>query len=229
MSLLDDIKDFFFPRQCICCGKILASEEDGVCLDCLSGLPYTGLLNSKGNEIERMFWGIFPIERAASLFYYSKGGSMAGVLHGMKYYKRKKLCRTMGRIMAVEMIDSGFFNGIDYVLPIPLHKERLKKRGYNQSEQLAVGISDITGIPLAAEAVIRTHNNATQTRKSGFERLSNVEGLFALTANSACLEGKHVLVIDDVLTTGATISSCIDVLKDVKRIRISVVTLAWAK
>lgn len=229
MKILKDISDFFFPRVCVCCGKILSSGEDGLCFDCLSGLPYTGIQNTPENEMERRFWGFFPIEKATSLCYYSKGGNIAELLHGMKYKGRKKLCYTMGRVLAAELSGSGFFDGIDFFIPVPLHKERLKQRGYNQSELLARGISDSTGIPLMTGVIKRVHNNATQTHKSGFERWQNAEGLFALSGNGGVLSGKHVLIVDDVLTTGATIASCIDVLKNVSDIKISVVTLAWAK
>lgn len=226
---LRDISDFFFPRICVCCGKILSSHEDGLCFECLSGLPYTGLQYSPGNEMERMFWGVFPIEKATSLLYYSKGGNVADILHAMKYKGRKKLCCIMGRIMAAELMGSGFFENIDLFIPVPLHKVRMRNRGYNQSELLAKGISDYTGIPIISDAVKRTHNNTTQTRKSGLERWQNTEGLFALSENSSSLKNKHILIIDDVLTTGATISSCMDVLKEIDGIKISVATLAWTK
>ena len=229
MNIFKDIRDFFFPRTCVCCGKIMSSQEEGICFDCLSGLPCTGILNTPENEMERRFWGIFPIERATSMYYYSKGGNVASVLHGMKYYGRKRLCRTMGRIMATELQDSGFFDGIDYIVPVPLHKKRLRHRGYNQSEQLSIGLSSVTGIPVFSRGMIRTHNNTTQTHKSSFERWQNTGGLFALSDDSAALESKHILIVDDVLTTGATISSCIDVLKEIRGIRISVATLAWTK
>lgn len=229
MRLFKNIRDFFFPRICICCGETLSSEEEGLCMGCLSSLPFTSLYNLPQNEMERMFWGVFPIERATSLCYYSKGGMMSDVLHGMKYHGREKLCYTMGRIMAVELKDSGFFDGIDCLIPVPLHKERLRQRGYNQSEVLASGISSCINIPLDTDSIIRTHNNVTQTHKSGFERWQNTGGLFELSERTTGLEGKHVLIIDDVLTTGATISSCIDALKGVKDIKISVATLAWTK
>lgn len=229
MNILGDIRDFFFPRTCVCCGKLLSSQEEGLCISCMASLPRTGILNMPGNEMERHFWGIYPIGRATALYYYAKGGHVSNILHGMKYHGRRKLCRQMGRVMGVELLNSGFYDGIDFVIPVPLHKNRMRERGYNQAELLARGISDITSIPVLTDALTRTHNNATQTHKSAFERWENAQGLFEVTEKAYSLGGKHILLIDDVLTTGATISACLDALKTVDYVKISVLTLAWAK
>ncbi len=229
MNILADIRDLFFPRTCVCCGKLLSSQEEGLCISCMASLPMTGILNAPGNEVERRFWGIYPIERATALYYYARGGLVSNILHGMKYRGRKLLCRQMGRIIGTELLGSGFFEGIDFILPVPLHKNRQRDRGYNQSELLARGISEITSIPVVTDVMRRIHNNATQTHKSAFERWDNAEGLFDVTERAHSLSGRHVLLIDDVLTTGATISACLDALKTVDYVKISVLTLAWAK
>ena len=229
MNLLNDIRDFFFPRICVCCGKLLSAQEEGLCISCLASLPLTGILNTPENEIERRFWGIFPIERATSLYYYARGGLVSSVLHGMKYHGRKHLCIQMGRIMGTALRNTGFFDGIDFVIPVPLHKNRMRERGYNQSELLARGISEITSIPVVTDVMRRIHNNATQTNKSAFERWENTEGLFGVTEKAALLSGRHILLVDDVLTTGATISACLDAMKIVNSVRVSVITLAWTK
>lgn len=196
---------------------------------CMASLPRTGLLNTPENEMERRFWGIFPVERASALYYYARGGNVSNILYGMKYHGRRKLCLQMGRIIASELIGTGFFDGIDCIMPVPLHKKRFRERGYNQSELLAAGISEITGIDVETGSLIRIHNNATQTHKSSFERWENVSGLFEKTSKADMWIGKHILLVDDVLTTGATISACIDALKVIPDIKISVVTLAWSK
>ncbi|WP_405371196.1 ComF family protein [Phocaeicola sp.] len=229
MSFWTDWKDFFFPRFCVTCGRPLLAGEKALCVSCISGLPYTGLGNTSGNEMERCFWGRFPVERATSLFFYKKDGHVAQILYGMKYKGRKKLCLQMGRLIAEELKPAGFFDGVDYLLPVPLHPSRKKRRGYNQSELLAQGISMYTHIPLCAEAVCRIHNNESQTHKSGFERWQNVSQLFRATGAAQSLSHTHVMIVDDVLTTGATLISCADALAQVEGIRISVVTLAWAK
>lgn len=195
----------------------------------MASLPAIGILNTPENEMERRFWGIYPIERATSLYYYARGGAVASILHEMKYHGRKRLCRQMGRIMGTELMGTGFFDGIDFIIPVPLHKNRMRERGYNQSELLARGISEITSIPVVTDVMRRIHNNATQTHKSSFERWENAEGLFEATEKAVSLSGRHILLIDDVLTTGATISACLDALRSVDSVKISVVTLAWAK
>ena len=119
MNLWTDIRDFLFPRLCLSCGKKLLQSEDGLCISCFSSLPYTHLGNTSGNEMEKCFWGRFPVVRASSL-YYAKGGDVAQILYAMKYHARKKLCCRMGEYMAGELCDSGFFEGIDYLLPVPL-------------------------------------------------------------------------------------------------------------
>ena len=135
----------------------------------------------------------------------------------------------MGRLMAVELQPTSFFDGIDYLLPVPLHPARLHQRGYNQSELLCRGISLITHIPLVTDVLVRTHNNATQTHKSSTERWQNAQGLFAATSQAPQMRNKHILFVDDVFTTGATLSACITALSTVESIQASIVTLAYAK
>lgn len=229
MSIWTDICALLFPRLCVVCGKILTPSEEGVCVSCLSKLPYTRLLNTPGNEMEKCFWGRLPVERASSLFFYSKGGMVSDILYSMKYHGRKRLCCTMGRLLAGELESSGFFDGVDVLVPLPLSDKRLRQRGYNQSEWLAEGIRQLTGIPLCTDVVARSRNNVTQTHKSRYERWQNVENLFCLTGKPHLLEGRHVLLVDDVLTTGATLVACADALSGIKGIRISIVTLAWTK
>ena len=229
MRIWTDLREFFFPRLCVSCGKRLMQGEDGLCLVCSASLPYTSIYNKEGNEMERCFWGRFPIVRASSLFYYAKGGKVAQVLYAMKYHNRRKLCVRMGEWMGSALLPSGFFEGIDCLVPVPLYRTRLRQRGYNQSELLARGISRKTGLPVCTDAVWRVRNNATQTQKSGYARWMNVEGLFRTAPQAALLEGKHILLVDDVLTTGATLTACADALSSVGGIRISVATLAWAK
>lgn len=229
MNLITDIRDFFFPRLCVVCGTQLKQSEEKICLPCMAGLPHAALGNTPGNAMERCFWGRFPVERASAMFYYAKDGDVAQILYAMKYHGRKDVCATMGRLMAEELVHSGFFDGISYLIPVPLHPARLRQRGYNQSERLAHGVSAVTGIPVLADAVARTRNNTTQTHQGSFSRWANTEGLFQATAASARLSHKHVLLIDDVLTTGATLTACADALSGIEGLHVSVLTLAWAK
>lgn len=229
MTIWTDLKEFFFPRWCLVCGRKLLCEEPAVCVSCMSGLPRTGLMNTPGNEMEQLFWGLVPLERASSLFFYTKGGAVAQLLYAMKYHGRRQLCRQMGELIVEEIGPSGFFDGIDYLVPVPLHRSRLRKRGYNQSEWLARGISLKTRIPVCTTALGRERNNKTQTHFSSYERWENTLSLFSPAPEAIQLEGKHILLIDDVLTTGATLVACASALSGVKNLRISVLTLAWAK
>lgn len=177
--------------------------------------------------VELLFWGKFPLERATSFFYYRKGSDFRRILHLLKYGGQKEIGAIMGRYMAAELIESGFFQGIDVIIPIPLHETKQRIRGYNQSEWIARGIAAVTGIPVDTEAVVRRKYTETQTRKSIFERWENVEGIFELH-HAESLIGKHVLIVDDVLTTGATTVACASRIMEVEGIRISVLTLAVA-
>lgn len=227
MSIWTDLWHLFFPQTCLLCGGQLVEGERMVCLKCLSGLPRTHFHLRKDNLVERNFWGKFPVERAASFLYYAKGGDVRQLLYELKYHGNQEVGEVMGRVMASELMRSHFFDGIDLIVPVPLHQRKERRRGYNQSECLARGISAVTGIPVDIKVIIRSRYNETQTRKGQYERWENVRNLFACIAPEG-LEGKHILLVDDVLTTGATIVSCADALGDIPGLRISVLTLALA-
>lgn len=226
-TLLTNLWELFFPRCCLLCGKPLVRGEECICTGCLIQLPRTRFHLLKENEVERNFWGKFPIGRATSFLHYIKEGSSQRLVHDLKYHGYKEVGEVMGRIMAAELSPSGFFEGIDLIHPVPLHSRKERQRGYNQSERLAAGLSAATGIPVCSHAIQRIKYTDTQTRKKNDERWANVEETFSCTMPEA-LAGKHILIIDDVLTTGATIVACADALRDVPQIRISVLTLAAA-
>ena len=195
-----------FPRCCVVCGRPLAKGEECICAVCNMDLPRTDYHLRRDNPVELLFWGKFPLERATSFFYYRKGSDFRRILHLLKYGGQKEIGAIMGRYMAAELIESGFFQGIDVIIPIPLHETKQRIRGYN---------------------VVRRKYTETQTRKSIFERWENVEGIFELH-HAESLIGKHVLIVDDVLTTGATTVACASRIMEVEGIRISVLTLAVA-
>ncbi len=196
-------------------------------MHCLAGLPRTNFHQLKDNQVEKNLWGKLPVERATSFLYYTKGGDVSRILYELKYHGYKEVGEVMGRIAAAELSSSVFFKDIDYLIPVPLHKKRQRWRGYNQSEWIAFGISKITGIPVLAGALKRNIYTETQTHKGLFGRWENVKDIFSCT-DPASLQGKHILLVDDVLTTGATLVACADALKDVPGVRISVFTLACA-
>lgn len=217
----------FFPRQCAVCGAALQEGEEGLCLRCNMDMPRTNYHLRTDNPVERIFWGRFPLERATSYFFYHKGSDYRRLLHLLKYGDRRDLGETLGRMMVTELVPSGFFEGIDYLVPIPLHPRKQQSRGYNQSECIARGICAVTGIATDTSAVVRQKHTDTQTRKSAYERWENVDGIF-LVPHPERFSGKHVLLLDDVLTTGATITACADAFRATTDLRISVLTLAMA-
>ncbi len=227
MSIWTDLWNLFFPRCCVACGRLLATPEEVLCVHCLAGLPRTDFHRQKDNKMEQNFWGKFPVERATSYLHYTKGGAVSRILYDLKYHGYKEIGEAMGRMAAAELLSSGFFEGVDILIPVPLHKRRQRWRGYNQSEWIARGLSKITGIPLHADWMTRSRYTETQTHKGQYGRWENVQDLFACTSPAA-LQGKHVLLVDDVLTTGATLVACADALKDIPGLRISVFTLARA-
>ena len=218
-----------FPRCCVVCGSPLSRGEECLCTCCNINLPRTGFHLRKDNPVECLFWGRIPgLKRASSFLFYRKGSDFRRILHMLKYGGYKELGEVMGRYMSAELSSGEFFDGVDMIIPVPLHRKKQKLRGYNQSEWIARGIASVTGIPLCAECMIREKNTETQTRKSTFERWENVEGILRL-CDTVHFEGKHVLLVDDVLTTGATTVACASAFAGVSGIRISVLTLAVAE
>lgn len=227
MDVWIDLWELFFPRYCVLCGKRLLRSEDYFCLHCLSDLPRTRFHFHNGHEMEKNLWGKLPLVRATAFLYYSKGNDTQKVLYELKYYGNFKLGIFLGRWMAAEMGESGFFHGIDCIVPVPLHEKKRKARGYNQSEMLAVGLSEVTGIPVVKEAVARIKTTETQTHKGNYERWENVRDVFECV-DSNLFVGKHILLVDDVMTTGATMVACADALADIPGLRLSVLTFALA-
>ncbi len=175
-----------------------------------------------------LFWHLAPIERAIALIYYEPHAEIARVIYRLKYAQRPDIGEDMGRLMATEIQPTHFFDDIDLLIPVPLTRKRLHQRGYNQSLQLARGISHITHIPINTKALIRRHFHQSQTQLSRKQRQTNVEGTFALQ-DPTPLQHKHVLLIDDICTTGATLLACANTLKHIQGIRISVLTLGFTK
>ena len=225
MKWISDLIDLIFPRHCMVCGDILSRQEKHLCLHCLGNLPKIEPVHKE--EIEKTFWGKVEIERAASYIYYRKGSPYNSLIHNLKYKNNPDAGLFLAELAAHELLGSGFFDGIELIVPLPLSRKKRRKRGYNQCDYIAEGISQATGIPVLADAVKRIKSNETQTHKNRNERWENVEGIFSLHSPEK-LEGRHVLLIDDILTTGATLSSCASSIKSGCNCRISIFTLAYS-
>jgi ComF family protein len=229
MNWWTKLLDFISPRQCVVCGERLTATESTLCSVCMLHLPRTAYqFTPQDNPMAQLFWHLAPIEQAAALFYYEPHSEMASIIYDLKYHDRPDIGQDMGRLMANEMQLAHYFDTIDLLLPVPLSRKRLRQRGYNQSEQLAIGISDITGIPIAAKALSRRHFRQSQTMLSRHERQENVSDMFRVS-DATALCHKHVLLIDDICTTGATLLACADAIRDIEGIRISILTLGFTK
>ncbi len=218
----------FFPVCCPICENPLPKGGKGLCVLCNIGLPRTDFHLQKDNPAEQLFWGKVHLERATAYFFYQRGSDYRKLLQRIKYKGDEELGEVMGAHIAAELLPSGFFDGIDLLVPVPLHARKLSQRGYNQSACLARGIASVTRIPVDTHSVVREKHTETQTEKSPFERWANVDQVFVHRFPEQH-RGKHVLIIDDVLTTGATTAACASAFDAVEDVRVSVLTLAIAK
>lgn len=217
----------FKLTTCPICQTTLAPHEESICTRCAADMPRTRYHLWPDNPMERRLWGRFPLVRATALMHYQRGSSYAQLVWMLKYKGRRDLGPALGRRMARELRSSTFFDDIDLLLPVPLHWRRQWQRSYNQSYLLAKGIAQVTGLPIDTRSLQRVHFTTAQARHAGMSRWNNVSGKFRLRHPGA-LAGRHVLLIDDVMTTGSTLTACADALRDEPGIRISVLTLAIA-
>ena len=208
-----------------------------MCSECLLKLPRTNYHVRPENPMEQLFWGSFPLVHATAFFYYHQGTATSEILYLLKYAHCPEIGEYMASVFAQEILlderrsNCQFFSGIDYIIPLPLNPKKRKVRGYNQCDSICRGLSRVTGIPVLSDVVERTVSNATQTRKSRVERELNVEHIFRLTdvkEKRTLLCGKHVLLVDDVCTTGATLKSFAQTFSEIPDLRISILTLGLA-
>lgn len=228
-QLWDSAVDVLLPRTCSVCHRALDSDERYLCRRCLAALPRTHFEEIEFNPFEQAMMAGPRIERAASYFYYDRGGAYASILHDIKYRGMPALGRWIAARAAREMRGSGFFDGIEVLVPVPMHRHKEIDRGYNQSRVIAEGLADELHIDVV-DALVATRGHSTQTRKSVQERLDNMRDLFALNPDrEKLIAGRHVLLIDDVVTTGATLLACATVLTTVPGVTLSAFTLASAR
>ncbi len=230
MYILRAIFDFLFPRHCVMCGERLDLDEEVICDPCIKDIPRTRQWeNPEKNRLAMRFWGKVRTVKAVALIYFRSHTQTAEAVYAFKYHNQPFVATYMGRLMAKEISPSGFFDDIDCLVPVPLNSRRLSKRGYNQSEMLAKGIAQVTGLPIVNNAVKRRKNTGTQTRLTRFERAENMFNTFELTEHATILEGKHCLVIDDIITTGSTTIGCVAEIEKIRGARTSVLSLGCTK
>lgn len=224
--ILNEFVSLFFPDLCVVCRKPLVGGEEEICLTCLNRLPYIRN-NTMQNPAEQLFAGS-NLHSANTFLNYEKGGITQRLIYSLKYHNNKKLGYTLGKMSARQLLRQESFEQPDLLIPVPLHKKRLRQRGYNQSEWIAKGMNDVFQKTIDTTTLVRTRKTETQTRKTLYERLTSIETAFQLTQEDH-LVGKHILLVDDVMTTGATLNACINQLTRCKGIKISVFTLAVAQ
>lgn len=220
--------DVVLPRICPVCGQTLDGDEAWLCRKCLAGLPRTRYEEVPFNSMEQHFAGKVPIERATAYFFYEKGSPYASILHDIKYHGIPTMGRWLTSRAVQDMAASHFFDGIDVVTAVPLHRSRLAHRGYNQSKYLACGIADSLNIPYV-EALKAVRPHTTQTHKGALERWHNIQDNYVLKKDADQLAGKHILLVDDVVTTGSTLTVCAILLKSIPNVKVSLFTLAAAR
>ncbi|MEI8085711.1 MAG: ComF family protein [Paludibacter sp.] len=224
------IHDFFnlmYPNLCLVCGENLLKNEQCLCLSCLHEIPKTNFHLMPDNPIDKRFWGKTSIHRCTAFFFFQKGSPFQKILHALKYKDNKDVGEILGKYAASDLLDSIDFASVDVIIPVPLHPKKYQIRGYNQSECIGKGLSTVLEKPQDITSLIRIKENTTQTKKSVFERYENTEGIFELK-DQANLVGKHILLVDDVLTTGSTLEACIRALLKIEGVKVSVFTLAVA-
>lgn len=230
MRLIRYLKNFvslLYPELCAGCGRPLYEHELFICTYCWYHLPLTNFHLDPNNAAARQLWGRAKLERVASMLYFIENTSVQHILHHLKYYSKPGLGEVLGARYG-EMLNSSDFSHADILMPVPLHPRKLRQRGYNQSTQLAKGIHKTMGIPLVTDNLVRHSHAASQTTKRRYERYENMRTIFEIKDHSA-LVGKHILLVDDVLTTGATIEACANKLLEIPDTRVSALTLAYTR
>ena len=228
--ILRSIHDFIgllYPKLCLACSDNLPPFDDLICLKCQFQLPKTGYHTSQENPFTKRFWGRVPIQTGASMYYFTIEGRVQQLIHQLKYEHKPEIGHKLGKLYALQLKKQAHFQNIDAIVPVPLHPKKQHIRGYNQAEAFGNGLSEGLEIPHWPQALCRKVFTNTQTKKSRIERLENVFQAFAV-AQTDRLKGKHVLLVDDVLTTGATLEACATKILEIEGAKVSLATIAIA-
>lgn len=226
-DILKEFINLLFPRLCVLCENALVKGEDYMCTACMAKLPHLQLQNERSREIHQKLSASMPLQEVVAYLLYQKSGSSQKLLQLIKYKDYPELSTLLGRHFGARLAAAGYTQKFDMIVPVPLHRSRFKQRGYNQSEAFATGLAASLALPLNTDAVVRTSAGATQTRKSRIDRWLNVATSFEVVQKEA-LQGKRVLLVDDVVTTGATLEACGQVLLEAGCDRLSVGAIAIA-
>jgi len=224
----NDLINLFFPNLCLLCKKLLIDGEEQICLHCLCNLPYVGPWLQDDNPIIHLLADRERLVYANAFLHYQKGGRVQRLIHRLKYYDNKELGYLLGRQAGRKLLLSdSLLCQSDYLIPVPLHRRKMRQRGYNQSEWIALGLQSVLNIPLHTSSLYRLKKTESQTDKMIYTRWLNVKDVFTVF-NKEELEGKSVLLVDDVITTGSTLGACVDALSEIPSIRINIFVLSMA-
>jgi ComF family protein len=223
----DSILQLIYPHVCEGCGTDHVQEDHFLCLRCLSELPHTSYHMHSNNPVEKIFWGRLPVFSATAHFYFTKQSVIQHLMHQVKYKGNTDLGIYLGKLMGADLAASNRFAYADALIPLPLFIQKEKKRGYNQAKLLCDGIAPILQKPVINNAVFRAIHTETQTKKNRVQRWQNIEKGFALT-DPTMLGGKHVILVDDVITTGATLEACGRILLQCEDLRLSIASLCFS-
>jgi competence protein ComFC len=226
MKMTDDIFNIFFPETCMICAREVEMRGHLICFYCLSELPLTHFSFMAKNRIENSFRGRIPITSASSLLYFHKKGPVQKLLHQLKYHNKQEIGTYFGDWLGEELLSSKRFETIDFILPVPLHPDKQKKRGYNQVTTFAEGLSGKTKAQMLPDLLVKNSNSLSQTHKNRIERNENKRNDFKLRDHKI-LQDKHVLLVDDIITSGSTLEGCWEPLSKVNGIKISLASMAF--
>ena len=227
MSLFEDFISLIFPNNCAACGNNLFEHEEVICSLCEFHLPQTNYHMDYDNPVAALFWGRARIKSAAAYYHFNKGNRVQRLVHLLKYKGRCDVGIYLGKQYGHYLKNMPLFRSVQVIIPVPLHRKKLLKRGYNQSEQFAMGLSQSMNLPVNTTSLVRTRASQTQTRKSRYNRWENVSQIFEVS-DPESLKDKHILLVDDVITTGSTMEACIAALQSIPGIQVSVAAIATA-
>lgn len=228
MSILSGITNLIFPNICLACEKKLITGEKTICLNCQLTLPKTNYHLIKDNPVEKHFWGITHIEAATALYHFFKKTRVQHMIHQLKYKGRQDIGIRLGKFFGIELLQSPIFSQVDIITAVPLHPLKQQKRGYNQSELICQGISETLQKPFLNNILRRSVNTQTQTKKHRIQRWQNVESVFIIP-HPETIQNKHILLVDDVITTGSTLQACANQLLAISGTKVSIAALAHSE
>lgn len=225
-EITNSVLHLLFPHVCTGCGNDILNEENVLCMRCIEAMPETNFEIHPGNPVEKTFWGRLPLIGATAQYYFTKESLMQHLMHQFKYKSNKDLGLQLGRMMGEQLLRSGRFE-VDALVPLPLFPARERKRGYNQATVLCEGMAEVMSVQVLDKVITRPQHTETQTKKGRIERWKNIEGKFILSRPDAICN-KHILLVDDVVTTGATLEACGNELLQAENVKLSIATLCMA-